>query len=104
MVSRRSRLLFLLVLLSVVATVGWKSAFAGGDSGPTTVSLSPGAKPPAAPTSGEPDVGQTPRPNPTQGVLTQAPHDVDEIPQDVPADVWVRWICRMLEMQFLGGR
>jgi len=106
MPSERSRLLVLLVLLSVVATAGWTTALAGGKTGPPTVS-SPSvgvSRPPLAPTSGEPDVGQTPRPTTTTGSMSPAPRGEGGNPQGTRADAWFRWIFRMWTMRYLGAR
>ena len=106
MSSERNRLLLLLVLLSVVSTAGWTTALAGGKTGPPPVfsSLSSVSKPPLVPTSGEPDVGQTPKPTLTTGGLFQAPRDEGGSPQGSPAAVWFRWIVRMWSIRFLGAR
>ena len=106
MPSERSRLLVLLVLLSVVATAGWTTALAGGRTDPPTVSslCSSVSKPPLAPTSGEPDVGQTPRPTPTTGSMSPVPRGEGGNPQGTRADTWFRWIIRMLTMRYLGAR
>ena len=106
MLSERSRLLLLLVLLSVVATAGWTSARASGktDSPSVFSSLACVSKPPAAPTSGEPDVGQTPRPSITKGALLPAPRGAGGSSQGSPADVWFRWIFRMWTIRYLGAR
>ena len=97
MPSERKRLLLLLVLLSVVATAGWKTALASGRTGPSTVvsSLASVSKPPAVPTSGEPDVGQSPRPTLTKGASSPAPRGEGGGSQGSPADPWFRWIFRM---------
>jgi hypothetical protein len=105
MPSERSRLLLLLVLLSVVAAAGWTTAFADGKTGLRTAALSPNvSKPPAVPTSGEPDVGQTPRPTPTKGALSPVPRGGSGIPQGPPAGAWFHWIFRMWKMRYLGAR
>jgi hypothetical protein len=105
MLSERSRLLLLLVLLSVVTAAGWTYAFADGRTGPSPgCSCSSVAKPPAAPTSGEPDVGQTPRPAPTTGALTPAQRGEGGDPQGPPAAAWFRWIIRMWKLRYPGAR
>jgi hypothetical protein len=105
MLSERSRLLLLLVLLSVVAAAGWTTALADGKTAPSTVSSwTRAAKPPAVPTSGEPDVGQTPRPKSTTGALSHAPSEVGGGSQDPPADAWFRWIVRTWKMRYFGAR
>jgi hypothetical protein len=107
MLSERSRLLLLLVLLLVVATAGWTTARADGKTGlPTVLSSSPASvsKPPAVPTSGEPDVGQTPRPLVTKDALLPAPRGEGGSSQGSPADLWFRWICRMWTIRYLGAR
>ncbi len=105
MLSERSRLLLLLVLLSVVATAGWTSAHASGKTGSSTVfsSLASVSKPPATPASGEPDVGQTPRPSMTNGLLSPAPHEGGRS-QSPQTDVRFRWILRMWAIRYLGAR
>ena len=106
MPSERSRLLVLLVLLLVVATAGWTTALAGGRTDASTVSspcLSV-SRPPLAPTSGEPDVGQTPRPTPTTGSMSPAPRGEGGIPQGTRADTGFRWIFRIWMMRYLGAR
>jgi hypothetical protein len=106
MLAERSRLLLLLVLLSVVATAGWTTALAGGRTGSSDVSssLANMAKPPAVPNSGEPDVGQTPRPAVTKGVLSPAPRGDGGNSQGSSADRWFRWIFRIWTIRFLGAR
>ena len=106
MFSERSRLLILLVLLSVVATAGWTTARAGAKTGSLTVfsSLASVSKPPAVPTSGEPDVGQTPRPSVTNGALLPAPRGEGGSSRGSPADLWFRWIFRMWTIRYLGAR
>jgi hypothetical protein len=106
MLSNRSRLLLLLVLLPVVATAGWSTALAGGktDSPSVFSSLASVSKPPAAPTSGEPDVGQTPRPTTTKGALSPAQRGEGRTSQGPGSDAWFRWIFRMWTIRFLGAR
>ena len=106
MLSERSRLLLLLVLLSVVATAGWTTALASGktDSPSVFSSLASVSKPPAVPTSGEPDVGQTPRPTLTKGSMSPAPHGESGHSKGPHADAWFRWIFRMWAIRYLGAR
>jgi len=106
MLSERSRLLLLLVLLSVVATAGWTTALASGKTGSSTVSssLASMAKPPAVPNSGEPDVGQTPRSAPPKGALLPAPRGDGGSSRGSPANLWFRWIFRMWTIRYLGAR
>jgi len=106
MLSERSRLLLLLVLLSVVATAGWTTALAGGKMGLPSVfsSLASVSKPPAAPASGEPDVGQTPRPTTTKGALSPALRGDGGGSQGPRSDAWFRWIFRMWTIRYLGAR
>ena len=106
MLSERSRLLLLLVLLSVVATAGWSTALAGEKTISPSVfsSLADVSKPPAVPTSGEPDVGQTPRSPIERGVLLPAPRGEGGNSQGSHADVWLRWIFRMWTNRYLGAR
>jgi hypothetical protein len=106
MLSERKRLLLLLVLLSVVATAGWKTALASGKTVPSTVhpTFASVAKSPVVPTSGEPDVGQTPRPTLTKGSLFPAPRGEGGGSQPPSADSWFRWIFRTWTMRDLGSR
>jgi hypothetical protein len=106
MLSERGRLLLLLVLLSVVAAAGWSTALASGKTGSSSVVSSPAhmSKPPAAPNSGEPDVGQTPRPVVTHGALTPIPRGNGGSSQGSPVDLWFRWIFRMWAIRYLGVR
>jgi hypothetical protein len=104
MLSERSRLLVLLVLLSVAATAGWTTAHAGartGTSYATSVSVS---KPPVVPTSGEPDVGQTPHPVTHPGSMSPAPRWEGGNPQGNRPDPWFRWAFRMWKVRYLGTR
>ena len=96
MLSERKRLLLLLVLLSVVATAGWKTALASERTGSSTVhwSLASVSKSPVVPTSGEPDVGQTPRPTLTKGSLLPGPHSEGGVSPGSPVGTWFRWIFR----------
>jgi hypothetical protein len=106
MLSERSRLLFLLVLLSLVAA-GWTTALASGKAGSSAVSsslLASMAKPPAVPASGEPDVGQTPRPSITKGASLAAPQGEGGGLRGSPADLRFRWIFRMWTIRYLGAR
>jgi hypothetical protein len=106
MLSERSRVLFLLILLSVVAAAGWSTALASGKAGPSTVSSSLASleRPPAVPASGEPDVGQTPRPEITRGALLPGPRGEAGGSQGSHADRWIRWVFRMWTIRYLGAR
>ena len=106
MLAERIRILLLLVLLSVVATAGWTTAFASGKTGSSTVlsSLARVSRPPAAPTSGEPDVGQTPRTWITKGALSSAPLGEGGSSRGSAADLWFRWIFRMWTIRYPGAR
>ena len=106
MLSERSRLLILLVLLAVAATAGWTTALAGEKTGSSTASSSfeRVSKPPAAPASGEPDVGQTPRPSTTKGALSPAQWGNGGSSQGSSADRWLCWIFRMWTIRYLGAR
>ena len=106
MLSERSRLLLLLVLLSVVAAAGWTTALAREktDSPSVFSSLSSVSKSPAVPASGEPDVGQTPRPSITKGALLPAPRGEGGSSPGSPAAEWFRWIFRMWTIRYLGAR
>jgi hypothetical protein len=101
MLSHRNRLLLLLVLLLAVATAGWKTALASEETGSAaSSSLESVSRPPVAPTSGEPDVGQTPRPTITKGALLPVPPIEGEGTQDDP---WVRWIFGTLAIWYLAA-
>jgi hypothetical protein len=106
MLSERSRLLVMLVLLSVVATAGWTTALASGRTGSATVSssLASMAKPPAVPNSGEPDVGQTPRSAVTHGSMTVAQRDEGGNSHGPHTDRWLRRLFRMWTIRYLGAR
>jgi hypothetical protein len=106
MLSERSRLLLLLVLLSVVATAGWTTALASGRTGSSAVSssLASMAKPPAVPASGEPDVGQTPHPSITKDALSPVPRGEGGSLQGSRSDRWLRWAFRMWTIRYLGAR
>jgi len=107
MISERSRLLILLVLVSVVATAGWSTALAREKTaalvgGPSWTSVS---RPLAAPTSGEPDVGQTPHPAPTKNGSALDPGTGGQAgPWGTGSEPWFRWILRMWTMRYLGAR
>ena len=100
-----SRLLLLLVLASVVAAAGWSTAHAVGVTGTPIVASSSlsGSKPGAVPTSGEPDVGQTPH-SATQGALIHVPQGRTGGEREGPAYSWFRWIFRMWMVRYLGAR
>ena len=104
MSSKRSRLLVLMVLLSVVAAAGWRTALAGGrtDSPSVFSSLASVSKPPALPASGEPDVGQTPRLEEDPGPPPLY-HGKGGKSKGSRADAWVRWIFRMWTIRYLGA-
>jgi hypothetical protein len=105
MISDRSRLLLLLVLLSAVATTGWTTARADGRAASPAVSLAAMSKPPAVPTSGEPDVGQTPRrPVVTPGSMLPAPRGEDVHRWGPVADPGFGWIFRLWAIRYLGAR
>jgi hypothetical protein len=105
MPAERSRLLVLLVLLSVVATAGWSTALAGGRTDtPSVTSSSLGvSKLPVSPTSGEPDVGQTPKPTPSTGSMRPAPRGEAWDPLGIRTGTWFRWIVRMWTTRYLGA-
>ncbi len=105
MISDRNRLLLLLVLLSVVAAAGWSTAFADGRAATPSAasSLASVSKPPAAPTSGEPDVGQTPHPL-AQGSMSPVPRGKGAHTGGPATDPWLRWIFRMWANRYLGAR
>ncbi len=101
--SVRNRLLFLLVLISVIAAVPWSSALAHGGkrsvaSAPSYVSVD---RPRMGPTSGEPDVGQGPK----RTGCTQAPgfEPPSDVPRGAPIEVWL-WIVRNWMTRWVGGR
>ncbi len=103
----RGRLLILLVLLPLVgAALCWTSARAGEVSGssPATATLStqrPGATPAD---SGEPDVGQTPKPLTPTGALGPAPDQQLTGPQGLAYGFWIRWITWVWMVWYLGIR
>ena len=102
MLSERRRLLLLLVLLLVVATAGWTTALASGKTGSSTVfsSLASVSKPPVVPTSGEPDVGQTPRSTITTGSMSPVWRGEGSRTQGPRSDAWFRWIFRMWTIRY----
>ncbi len=101
-----SRLLILLVLVSVVAAANWSTVFAGRATGPPSVAAWPRAvsAPGAVPTSGEPDVGQTPHPVTHAGVNTPRPHENGPQAERRPAFSWLDWVLRNWESTYLGMR
>jgi hypothetical protein len=106
MLVHRSRLLLLLVLIPVVVAATWTIALAGGSTGhPTVASSSLGAsKPGAAPTSGEPDVGTTPRPALPAGWHVPGPRAGDAWMPGHLTSPWFRWIFRIWTVRYLGAR
>ena len=106
MLSERSRLLLLLVLLWVIATAGWTTARAGGKTGSPAVfsSLASVSKPPAVPASGEPDVGQTPRSAVTPGAMSPFARGEGGRSHGSGAGAWFRWIFRMWAIRYIGAR
>jgi hypothetical protein len=100
-----SRLLLLLVLVSVVAAAGWSTGHADGVKGtPTFISASlSGMKPGAAPASGEPDVGQTPH-SATKGAMSHVPQGWNGGEREGPDHSRFRWIFRMWMARYLGAR
>jgi hypothetical protein len=108
MLSERGRLLLLLILLSVVAAAGSRTALADGKektAAPVVLSSPACAvKPPATATSGEPDVGQTPRYTSNTGRMFPAPRDGDERSQGSHRDDWLHWILRMWVNRCPGAR
>jgi len=103
MFSDRSRLLFLLVLVSVAAAAIWTTALADGVKfgGPNAAAWTSPSKPLATPTSGEPDVGQGPRPTPAHSRLRPVVHApwTGLLPEP-----WYRWIVRTWMVQVPGAR
>jgi hypothetical protein len=102
----RSRLLFLLILVSVVTAATWTMALASGTTGRATVASAwlSASKPGATPTSGEPDVGQTPRPQTWGGSMSHAPRGERDRKPGRQADPWFDWIIRMWITSHLGAR
>lgn len=101
---QRNRLLLLLVLVSVVTAVACSPAFAHGQRSkhePVPEWTNAGKLPSAAPTSGEPDVGQGPKPSRGSGCVpvTQPPSE-----RHGPAAPWFRWILRVWMSSFMGAR
>ena len=106
MLVDRSRLLILLILVSVVTAATWTMALASGTTGPITVApawLST-SKPGATPTSGEPDVGQTPRPLPSGGSMLHNPLGKRDPGSARQPDPWFDWIFRLWIVRHLGAR
>ena len=102
----RSRLLILLVLVSVVAAGSWTTSVAHGKAGSRVDISSPVIvpKPRAAPTSGEPDVGQTPHNVSHSGAGSpDLQRDEGETPRQ-PSNLWFYWTIRMWMMRFSGAR
>ena len=100
----RSRLLLLLVLASVVLATNTAAARPDVRTVPPTVTSSlSGMKPMANPTSGEPDVGQTPHPVTHPGGLLPAPRGGDEgVPMRKPTS-WFGWVFRIWMMRLIGA-
>jgi hypothetical protein len=106
MFPERNRFLLLLVLLAMVATAGWTTALAGGkaDSAPASSSLASLSKPPVVPTSGEPDVGQTPHPTTTTGSVVHDPRGEAGHLKGSSGEIWFRWTLWTWAMRFFGAR
>jgi len=102
----RSRLLILLVLVSVVAAGSWTTSVAHGKAGSRVDISSPVIvpKPRAAPTSGEPDVGQTPHNASHTGVGCPGLQPGEREKPRRPANLWFYWVSRMWMMRFVGAR
>ncbi len=102
----RSRLLILLVLVSVVCAASWSTCLAGGTTGLSQV---PGSsvsqpKPQAVPTSGEPDVGQTPHPVSHAGLQSPGPRRGGGGSERHQTDLWFSWIFRVWMVRVFGAR
>lgn len=95
-----------MVLLSVVACAGRTTALAGEKTDGSTVSSSFAsvAKPSIAPTSGEPDVGQTPHPTVTTGSVLHAQTGKASGSRGNHFDIWLGWILKLWAIQYLGAR
>ncbi len=104
----RGRLLLLLVLLPLVgAALCWTSARAAGVSGssPATTATLSTQKPGATPAdSGEPDVGQTPKPLTPTGAISPAPDQQLTGPRGPAYGFWIRWIAWVWMVRYLGIR
>lgn len=104
MLSIRNRLLFLLVLISVIAAVPWSTALARGGkhSSATAPVVLRTERPHIGPMSGEPDVGQGPK----RTGCTQAPglEPPVQVPQGAPIEVWLQWIVRDWMVRWMGAR
>ncbi len=100
-----NRLLILLVLVSVVAAASWSTVFADRATGPPTVAPASVAlsKPAVVPTSGEPDVGQTPHPVSHAGVGRPGPRGDGEQSPRQPVRTWLDWIIRTWMMRYFGS-
>jgi hypothetical protein len=97
------RLLFLLVQVSLVVAVSWATAHARGSTPSPNVAPSSlsALKSGAQPTSGEPDVGQSPRLNPVKGSASPAPGWSYEKPGR-PHSTRFSWIVRLWMFRFTG--
>jgi hypothetical protein len=103
MFSVRNRLLILLVLVSVVTAAAWSPAYArkAKSSTPPSWTTVGSHRPSFGPTSGEPDVGQGPKPSKGTGCvpITQPPTDVPDPTTSLP-----RWYLRIWISTLLGAR
>ncbi len=103
MLSVRHRLLLLLVLVSVVTAVAWSPVLAHGakSKSPAPEWTSAGKQPLMGPTSGEPDVGQGPKPSKTSHCMpvTQPASGPQGASQS-----WFRWILRIWISTTYGAR
>ena len=106
MLVDRNRLLILMILVSAVAAVTWTTALASGTTDGTNVASAwwSASKPGATPTSGEPDVGQTPRPHTSGGSMLHNPEVKRDVRPERQADPWFFWIIRTWIMRHPGAR
>ena len=106
MLVDRSRLLILMILVPAVVAVTWTTALASGTTDGTNVAsvwLS-ASKPGATPTSGEPDVGQTPRPHTSGGSMKANPQVKRDARPERQTDPWFYGVFRMWITRHLGAR
>jgi hypothetical protein len=104
---KHSRLLILLVLVPVVSvafvSVGHASLSTGNVQFPD-LTWTPQTRPDVTPTSGEPDVGQTPRPVSHASVRSPGSRREGESSPRVRTDFWFHWIVRTWMVRWFGAR
>ena len=100
----RGRLLILVALLSVVCAASWSTSLASGTLSSDASSTWSQLKPHAAPTSGEPDVGQTPHPDTQTGLQSPGSRGGEGGSSRHRTDNWFSWAYRILMMRLFGAR